>query len=131
MREYSFSLPWPPTVNHFHQPIVKYIFKNGKKKAVARIIKGSKARDYSDLATGMLMMDGLAGENLKGRLSVVMTLNPPTLAKYDIDNRTKSVFDALSESGFWVDDEQVDRLTISKGEKVKGGRIDLHVMIID
>lgn len=127
MSDYDFEMPWPPTVNHFHQPVV---MRSGK-KPVARIIKGAKARQYSADMAEHLMILGLAGEQLAGRLSVVLTLHPPTLAKYDIDNRTKGVFDALSESGFWADDEQVDVLTIFKGDKIKGGKVILKVTSLD
>ncbi|MCP4831725.1 MAG: RusA family crossover junction endodeoxyribonuclease, partial [Gammaproteobacteria bacterium] len=43
------------------------------------------------------------------------------------DNRCKAVFDALSMSGFWLDDEQIDSLSIKKGEKIKGGLITIRV----
>ena len=120
---YEFEMPWPPTVNHFHQPI-----RVGKG---ARIIKGEKARQYSEDMAAYLKGLGLADEQLSDRLSVRLTLHPPTLAKYDIDNRTKGVFDALSESGFWVDDEQVDILIINKAEKIKGGKVILRVRVLD
>ena len=120
---YEFEMPWPPTVNHFHQPI-----RVGKG---ARITKGAKARQYSkDMAVHLKEL-GLADEQLSDRLSVRLTLHPPTLAKYDIDNRTKGVFDALSESGFWVDDEQVDILIINKAEKIRGGKVVLRVRVLD
>ena len=127
MSDYNFDMPWPPTVNHFHQPIVVY---KGK-KPTARIIKGAKARRYSKDMAPFLENIGIAGENIKGRVSVILVLHPPTLAKYDIDNRTKGVFDALSEVGFWVDDEQVDILTIRKGVKIKGGLVSLIIDVLD
>ena len=123
MSDYDFTMPWPPTVNHFHQPI-----RVGKG---ARIIKGVKARKYSAECYEYLKGISMDGEKLSGRLQVSLTLHPPTLAKYDIDNRTKGVFDALSESGFWCDDEQVDTLIIYKAEKVKGGLVEVSVNILD
>ena len=122
MSDYEFNMPWPPTVNHFHQPI-----RVGKG---ARIIKGAKARAYSDDMSVYLKAIGVSSEQLSGRLAVTLTLHPPTLAKYDIDNRTKGVFDALSESGFWLDDEQVDKLTIHKAGKLKAGLVELKINII-
>ncbi len=74
------------------------------------------------------MLDlNLSDEGITDRLHVSMILNPPTLRKYDIDNRCKAVFDALSMSGFWLDDEQIDSLSIKKGEKIKGGLITIRV----
>jgi len=112
-------MPWPPTVNHYHQPV-----KMGRG---VRVIKGKKAKEYGKDAVAALNSLNLAGERLTERLSVSLTLNPPTLAKYDVDNRPKGVLDALTEAEFWLDDEQVDRLIITKGEKVKGGRVDVKV----
>ena len=123
MSDYEFEMPWPPTVNHYHQPA-----RIGKG---ARIIKGAKARQYAEMADKYLETMDLCDINLSERLSVKLTLHPPTLAKYDIDNRTKGVFDALSNANFWADDEQVDRLSIRKAEKIKGGLVIVRVDIID
>jgi crossover junction endodeoxyribonuclease RusA len=73
----------------------------------------------------------LKGESVSERLSVRLTLHPPTLRKYDCDNFTKAVFDALTHAEFWEDDEQVDRLVIEKAEKVKGGKVIVRVEVID
>lgn len=121
MSEYEFEMPWPPTVNHYHQPVS---FGRG-----ARIIKGEKARAYAKECEKHLAEIGVTNERIADsvELSVCLTLNPPTLARYDIDNRTKGIFDALSEANFWADDSQVVRLTIIKGEKVKGGKVEVKV----
>ena len=43
----------------------------------------------------------------------------------------RPLFDALSvANGFWVDDEQVDRLTVTKGVKTKGGNIQIKVEVL-
>lgn len=52
---------------------------------------------------------------LTGRLAVDVDLFPPaTLAgkKWDIANREKVLFDALTKCGVWVDDEQIDQIII-------------------
>jgi crossover junction endodeoxyribonuclease RusA len=117
MSDYEFEMPWPPTVNHWHQPYR------------GRIIKGSKARKYESDAVAHLESIGLSGEALSSNLKVKLILNPPTLARYDIDNRTKGVFDALSAANIWVDDFQVTELKIVKGEKIKGGRVLVFVSV--
>ena len=124
---YIFEMPWPPTVNHHHQPTIGW---KGK-KPFAKIVKGAKARQYSKDMTKYLELIGIANKRLSGRLKVDMTLHPMRLGKYDIDNRTKSAFDALSESSFWLDDEQVDILTIEKAEKIEGGLIILAVTVLE
>jgi len=119
---YEFEMPWPPTVNHYHQPV-----RVGKS---VRIIKGQKAREYGSLIIKHMTDLCLDGEAISERLSVSIVLNPPTLRKYDVDNRTKAIFDALSDCGFWLDDEQVDRLIVTKGVKTKGGNVKIKVEVI-
>ena len=118
MADYEFTMPWPPSVNHWHQP------------CRGRIIKGAAARDYERLAVNHLKSIGIYGEKIESHLSVTIVLMPPTNARYDIDNRTKGIFDSLSASGFWVDDSQVQRLTIDKGEKVKNGMVSISINVI-
>ena len=116
MSDYEITLPWSPSVNG-----MRAVFRN-------RMITTKKGRDYHK-AVHKLMDDlNLSGENIEDRLHVSMVLNPPTLRKYDIDNRCKAVFDALSQCAFWIDDEQIDSLTIKKGEKIKGGSIVIKVI---
>ena len=115
MRTYEFTLPWAPSINGYWRAVR------------GRQIISKRGRDYRKSALIELGNTGLLNEKLSGRLSVTLKLNPPTLRKYDLDNFCKGVFDALTEGQFWLDDEQVDRLTITKGEKVKGGTVDVTV----
>lgn len=70
---------------------------------------------------------GITNALEQGEIAVYMVLNPPTLRKYDIDNFTKSLFDGLTHAGFWGDDEQVTSLIIKKGEKMKGGNVEMRI----
>lgn len=119
MADYEFSLPWAPSIN-----AMRAVFRN-------RLITTKKGRNYHGLILAHLDILGLMGEQIEGKLHVSMTLHAPTLRRYDIDNYCKAVFDGLSYAGFWGDDEQVYRLSIVKGEKIKGGRIDLKIDLID
>lgn len=123
MADYEFNLPWPPTVNHYHQPI--------RRGSGVRIIKGAKARQYAKDAGEVIASLGLDGEGIAGRVAITITLHPPTLAAYDVDGRPKGVLDALTEAGFWADDSQVHRMVVEKGEKVKGGMVEVTVDLLD
>lgn len=125
MSDYEFVMPWPPTVNHYHQPV-----RMGKG---VRIVKGQKAKHYAIGMEKYLAEIGIANEKIPEDkiLSMHLTLNPPTLAKYDVDNRTKGVMDALSNANFYADDSQIHKLTIEKGEKVKGGSITVKINIME
>lgn len=115
MCDYEFELPYPPSVNSCWR-----VFRN-------RSILSKRGREYREEAIKAMQSQGLYEECVSERLSVSLTLHPPTLRKYDIDNFCKASFDALSHAGFWVDDEQVDQLSIKKGEKVKGGKLVVKV----
>lgn len=118
MCDYEFKMPFPPSVNAWKSP-----FKN-------RMILTAKGRAYRSEAVEAMQILGLSNEMLSGRLVVHLTLNPKTNRKYDIDNFCKSLFDAMTKAGFWVDDEQVDRLVIEKGEKVDGGSVEVKVICL-
>jgi len=122
---YEFTMPWPPTLNHYHQPI-----KMGK---CVRIIKGAKAREYAKNMEYYLKEIGIYDERIPEGVKLYMhlTLNPPTLARYDVDNRTKGIMDALSNANFYADDNQVHKLTIVKGEKVKGGNVLVKIEVME
>lgn len=125
MISYEFEMPWPPTLNHYHQPV-----KIGKG---LRIIKGAKARKYATEAELHLIEIGLHNEKISEdkKLSVTLTLNPPTLARYDVDNRAKGVLDALSNANFYADDSQIQKLTAIKGEKVKDGNVMVKIEVME
>tara|TARA_R110000772_G_scaffold31913_5_gene78500 strand:+ start:1002 stop:1355 length:354 start_codon:yes stop_codon:yes gene_type:complete len=115
---YEFEMLWPPSVNGYWRT-----FRN-------RQIISKRGREYRKNCLLLLDSMDLSNEKLSSRLSVSVTLNPPTLRKYDVDNFTKAAFDALSVANFWVDDEQVDRLVVTKGIKTQGGNIQIKVEVL-
>ena len=118
MKDYQFNMPWPPSLNGYWRT-----FKN-------RQIISKRGRDYRKAAIAHLNEIGLAGTKLDGRLAVTVTLHPPTLRKYDCDNFFKAIGDSLTHAGFWVDDEQVDILTIKKAAKISGGLVTMRVCLV-
>lgn len=119
MSDYTFTLPYPPSVNGY--------WRNFK----GRQIISKRGRDYRKSAIECLNALNLSGENITKRMHLSVVINPPTLRKYDIDNWCKAPFDALTHANFWLDDEQVDSLSIKKGLKIKGGGITIMVTVID
>ena len=122
MPDYEFTLPYPPTVNHYHQPV-----RQGRG---VRIIKGAKARAYQADAVAAIVSAGLDAEGIDGPVRITITLNPPTLARYDVDGRPKGILDAITASRFWLDDSQVQSMTVEKGVKVKGGNALIKVYLL-
>lgn len=115
MSDYEFSLPFPPSQN------TMWATYKGRR------IMSRKGREYRFKASGIMDSLGLAGKLLDCPLSVSMTLHPPTLRKYDVDNFCKALLDALTHCEFWKDDSQIVRLLIEKGEKIEGGKVNLII----
>nr|WP_289306315.1 RusA family crossover junction endodeoxyribonuclease [Escherichia coli] len=51
----------------------------------------------------------------------------PNARRRDLDNLQKAAFDALTKSGFWLDDQQVDYYSVKRMPVVKGGRLELTI----
>ena len=47
---------------------------------------------------------------LRGRIAIRVQFFAHSRGRWDIDNRFKVLFDAMTEAGVWSDDSQVDRL---------------------
>ena len=117
MSDYEFSMPFPPSVNMYFT----HSRHHGRK------ILGKRGRAYKNDCMEALESLGLCGEGITERVSVVIHMRPPTIAKRDLDNYLKAPLDALSDAEFWDDDSQIDSLKIVRKEKVKGGRLDVFV----
>ena len=60
-------------------------------------------------------------------VGVEIAISPPDRRRFDIDNRTKALFDALTHCGFWWDDECVVEFKVVRRPPVKGGRTRLEI----
>lgn len=111
------SLPFPPTVNHmFGQAGTrKYLKKSGHE------FRKSVSESVAEL--------GISLGDI--RLAVFVSLFAPTRRAYDIDNRIKSLLDALQHAGLFEDDEQVDVLWVMRKQVVKGGLCKVVVVEAD
>jgi crossover junction endodeoxyribonuclease RusA len=86
-----------------------------------------KARVYRrDVAILLSKYEGTFDAD--ARLNVVVELQAPTRRKYDLDNRAKALLDSLEHAKIFPDDEQVDSLTLVRGEFVKGGNAKVWVV---
>lgn len=94
------------------------------------VLVSAKAREYrqSVAADVALNPEYLP---LEGRLGVSIYLQAPTRRKYDIDNRIKTVLDALQHAGVFEDDEAVDVLEVRRGPIVEGGCCTVMVELLD
>lgn len=109
MRE-TITLPWPPSVNTYWRTP-----RSGKLAGMTML--SVKAREYRKAAVEAI------GYRLPttSRAAVSILLCAPTKRSFDLDNHVKAILDALTHAHFWLDDSQVDRLTIIRGTTGKPG----------
>lgn len=104
----TFTIPFPPSTNHIWKSSGKRRFLSSEYVAFKGMVDFIVKRERVPRI----------GEK---RMAVAIELCGPNRRKYDIDNRVKAILDALTASGVWEDDEQVDQLHVRRGEIVKGG----------
>ena len=56
-------------------------------------------------------------------MQVTLRLFPPHNRDYDVDNRIKPSLDALTKTGFWLDDRYVRKIVAVDCEPVVGGAV--------
>ena len=116
MKPITLVLPFPPSVNGYWRT-----FKN-------RQILSKRGREYRKSAVLTIMCSkDRPKKPLEGRLTVSVWLYPPTLRRYDVDNFSKGILDALTHAGVWLDDEQVDEIHVYKCNKIKGGEAVVRI----
>lgn len=106
----TLTLPWPPSLNRIYRAVA------------GRVVLSEAARKYA-LQVHNALPAGRP-EKLSGRLRVALALCPPAkLADkpWDIANREKLLFDCMTHAGVWIDDAQIDELSIVRGVPVGDG----------
>lgn len=110
-----FVLPLPPTVNQYWRHTVRagrvWVYLSGKGRAYKTAVVRAIGRHHPT----------------DKRLSVSVTLHFANKRKNDLDNRLKSLLDALAYAGVYVDDSQIDELRVIRGENIKGGRCVVEI----
>ena len=97
----SLDLPFPPSANEYWRFVQGY----------AHPLLSAEARTYSRHVGNVVFASGVK-RPLKGRLGVTMLLHAPDARRRDLDNYLQGPFDALTKSGLWEDDSQVDKLVV-------------------
>lgn len=101
----SFTIPGlPPTVNHAFR----------KRGNGAGLFKTAKAVSWDELATLTIRNAYRKQSPIAGRVYLLVALYVKDKRRWDIDNRLKTLEDAITHAGVWLDDEQVDGLTLHR-----------------
>jgi len=115
-------LPFPPSVNTYWRSPTKGPLKG-------RVLISAKGRAYKSSVRKAVIEQLRALPKASAALADVdIVLYPPDLRDRDIDNFNKALFDSLTYASVWVDDNQIKRLCIEWGEKVKGGKVEITIV---
>lgn len=94
-------LPYPPTVNHYWQPL-----GYGRMRISAA---GKAYRQEVAIAC-------TTAPTFTGRLAVTIYAFPPDKRRRDLDNVLKALLDAMEHADVYEDDNQIDELHIYRRE---------------
>ena len=125
----TLALPWPPSINHYWRHILMPCtpVKPGAPPYRVQVVTSKDGKQFR-AAVGVLIQNlGHPATPPGARLGVTLTLRPPNLRVIDIDNRVKSVLDALTHAHVWADDSLIDELRVTRGPVVSGGRVDVVI----
>jgi crossover junction endodeoxyribonuclease RusA len=113
----NLTIPFPPSVNTY------WGFKGSRRFLTSR------AKVFKDMVTVAFVRSGHQSLST-ARLAVTIKLYPPDRRVRDIDNVVKSTLDALCQSGVFVDDGQIDVLTVTREQVVKWGAAEIILEIL-
>ena len=99
----NFLLPFPPSANTY--------WRHNR----GHVHVSAKARAYRQEIRIRCRMPGPLTE----RLHILLQMHHWRKSGWDIDNHVKVLLDALEKAGVYENDEQVDRLSIQRGQHTK------------
>ena len=119
----TLRLDYPPSVNHIYGQ--RGLKARGKRKYLLPEVEQYRTSVMiSVIEQYPKFLDG--GFVEKERLAITVHAYPPDRRVRDLDDYHKALLDAITESGLWLDDNQVDQLHTYRG--VPGsGRVRVEI----
>ena len=116
---FTLRLPWPPSINHLYE-----------RSADGGQHIGRAGKAYISRVAELVTVNRLVGKVGSALIDIVMVLHEPNNGHvHDSDNYRKCLFDALTKSGFWRDDQQIKLDLTVMGEPVKHGSVELAIRL--
>jgi len=78
-----------------------------------------KGRAYAKAVADQVMVQRIK-RGMTCKLNVHIVAFPPDKRKRDLDNLFKAVLDSLTKAGVWIDDSQIDYLSIRRDATIGG-----------
>lgn len=107
------ELPYPPSVNHLWRH-----YRN-------RTVLSREGREYRRAVR--LALATRSVRPILGPLAVEIEVYPPDARRRDLDNLHKILLDSMGNGGAYFDDSQIDKLTITRRDKMPGGKVRVQV----
>lgn len=108
----TLTLGYPPSTNRY--------WRHPTRGALAgRHLISAEGRAYRVAVQAAALEQGVRAP-LRQRLEVSIVLLPADRRRRDLDNALKSLLDALQHAGVYLDDGQIDRLTVLRGPVGEG-----------
>lgn len=126
MNNVTLELPYPPSINHYWrhtrtaQSFYIYISKPGmiyREEVLAKAIQ-HKIQNNKPLNELYFLTE---------RLQVEITVFPPDKRKRDLDNIIKAMLDSLQHAKIFENDNQIDKLIVTRNHVVKGGSVFVFI----
>lgn len=118
-------LPVPPTVNHYWGKRV-IMAKGGKKPFISEYLT-TRAKDYRDIVSRIVLRDGI--KQIEGFVRLEMLFFPPDRRRRDLSNIYKCIEDSLEHAGVLSDDYQIaEHKCRREREIVEGGMVKVRLL---
>ena len=106
------TLPWPVSTNVYYRNIA------------GKTIISEKGRAYRKAVADQVLIQRGA-KQYTGRLAIDIDAHVPDKRRRDLDNLLKATFDSMTHAGVWLDDSQLDQITITR--RAIGGMLKIKV----
>lgn len=114
MMKQQLILPIPPSINRYYRSIGR-----------GRVVISEDGRKYRKAVKDALLVQRT--KYVSGRIGLELELCFTDKRACDLDNRLKSLQDALQKAGLFEDDSQIDLLIVRRGAVTKGGLVNVTI----